>query len=96
MKTLLVLSLLSLTLTSFAKEMDGERFEKRKAKATEMTTKRIAELEKLKTCVNVSTDKDSLKSCQETHRKQTKSAMASRKAEREKMKMERKKRKDKQ
>lgn len=95
MKNLFILSLLSLSLTSYANEMDKKRFEMRKADATKMTTKRIAELEKLKKCIKASTDQESLKNCHEAHRKQTMSAINARKAEREKMIKEHKKRKDK-
>lgn len=90
MKKILILTVLGFTTISFAKEMDKERFEKRKAKTIAMADMRIASLNNLKTCVSSSSDKDSLKKCQESHREKMKSEMKARKEMRKKRKEMRK------
>ncbi len=90
-KMLIMLFILSLSSLSFAKhhEEKGKNFEAKKAKAIEVTDKRIQGLQKLKSCLSSASNKDALKACRKNHKsmvKEHRHEMKKRRAERKKNK----------
>lgn len=95
MKCILSLMLIfSLSNVAFAKKGTGKRFEERKAKAVEHIGKRIAVLEKAKSCISSAADRAALKACRATQKSSMQALKAERKAWQAERKANRKKRKN--
>lgn len=92
MKTVLAVFLLAGSLSALAQE--NEMFQKVKGQRLSNIDKRLGYLQELKSCVSSSTDRGTMKSCDEAHKSKLKALKDSNEGFREGMKSERESRRE--